>query len=384
MYLVAKDMEQTLTRYLGNTVNAEAVIDCRLSINDALQELWGEHEWPWYQGQSVFQINAPYSTGTVTFDLATRRFTLTGGTWPEWVTYSSIRIGTKDARITKRVSDTIVEIESQSPFLADLLSATTYIIYRNEYPLPTSNNSTIRKMSYIFLEENAYASLQYIPPMEFRSKMPGTFGSVPLYFTVQRDRNPLGGLVIVFWPYPTRQYTARFSYIRAANEVTVWDESNGKISVTAASGTVTGASTAFESLHQGCLLRVGRDGTNLPTPRYGPSPFSEETLIDTVSGATALSVAPAIVTARTSVKYMISNLIDIDQQILNSAFLQQCYFELAKRRKMSDKDISTIDKARSLAIDQAKRKASPNQEITYAGSFSNLRRYAGVWFNIGV
>ncbi len=226
MYLTARDMQDTLMRYLGSQTNPEAVVDCRKAILNALNEIWGKHEWPWYQSQEVMQINAPYQTGTVTYDATTRRFTLTGGTWPSWSTYGCLRIGTKDARVTRIVSSTIIEIEAGTPFLDDIATDTPYVLYRNEYPVPDS----IRKMSYVFLEENAYAPLQYLPSLEFRTKMPGTFGAVPLYYTIQRDRNPLGGLNIVFWPYPTRNFTARFSYIREANEITVWDVNDGKIS----------------------------------------------------------------------------------------------------------------------------------------------------------
>lgn len=381
MNLTAKDMQETVLRYLGGTqVNAETVIDSRSAINDALKELWGEHEWPWYQGQTAMQLDDPYRTGTVTYDSSTRRFTLTGGTWPTWAVYGSIRIETKDARVTERVSDTIIEIEDGTPFTDTFASATSYTLYRNEYPVP----GNIRKISYVFFEQNAYTPLKYLPSLEFRTKMPGSVGSVPIYFTIQKDRQALGGLVIVFWPYPTRAYSARFSYIRCPGDVNVWEESTGKITVANSSTTVNGTNTAFDPILEGALLRVGKDIINLPTNRMGTNPFSEETMIKTYTSSTVLECQPAIVYPRTNVKFVISSLLDIDETIMSSAFTQQCYFEIAKRRKFDDKAVASIDRARTLAVRQAMSKCAPVQELSYAGSFNNLAQYAGVWFNIGL
>lgn len=372
-------------RYLGSQTNAEVVVDCRTAVLNALNEIWGKHEWPWYQNQCVMQINGPYSTGTVTYTAATRRFTLTGGTWPSWSNYACMRIGTKDARVTKIISSTVIEIEDGTPFLDDIAVATNYNLYRNEYPVP--NN--IRKMSYVFLEENAYAPLQYMPPLEFRTKMPGSFGAVPLYYTIQRDRNPLGGLNIVFWPYPTRNFTARFAYVREANEVAYWDENTGKVAVTASGTTVTGTGTAFEAGHastpsSNVIIRIGRDPVNVPTNRHGQYPFSDETLVTTYTSATSLEVSPVFAYSRSNVKYSISSLLDIDEKLMSSMFTLQCYFELGKIRHLADRDVEEIKKMLDLATKDAKSRSNPVQEISYAGTFSNLRRYAGVWFNIGV
>lgn len=377
MYLVAKDMQDLLTRYLGNKVADENLIKVRMSINDALKELWGEHTWSWYQGQTVMQFDAPYETGTITFVYSTLRLTLTGGTWPTWAVYGTIRVGTKYARITKRISDTVVEIESGTSFIADIASATSFKLYRSEYPIAAN----IRKMSYLYVQESGYRSMRYVPPSEYRSIIPGALGNSPAFYTVQRDRQVLGGLVLVVWPFPNRAYTIRYSYIRLPYDVSVWGESTGKIACTADGNSVTGTGTAFESLHAECLLRVGRDALNVPTPRYGQYPYSHETRITDVASTTSLTVEPVHEFTRSNAKYLISNLVDIDEPIMRSAFTQQCFFELAKHEKMDDKSVAVIDKQRSMALQQAKSKNTANPEITYAGSF-NSDLAGSLWFTV--
>src|SRR5690349_11280070 len=100
MNMTARDIQDTALRRLGlNGPDLAATNDCRLAIIDALNELWGKHDSPWYQQQGVIQLNGPYDTGTVTYVAASRRFTLTGGAWPTWAIYGTIRINGRDARV---------------------------------------------------------------------------------------------------------------------------------------------------------------------------------------------------------------------------------------------------------------------------------------------
>ncbi len=122
----------------------------------------------------------------------------------------------------------------------------------------------------------------------------------------------------------------------------------------------------------------------MPTSRYDQYPFSEEKLIHSVTDTThlVLDTAPAI--TRTNVRYCISDLLDIDQNLLSSAFTMQCYYEIGKIRHLADRDVEEVRNQLDLAVKEAKSRSNPVQEISYAGTFSNLRRYAGVWFSINM
>lgn len=378
MIRTASDMQNTLMRWLGAQDNPQSVMDCREAINDALKEIWGKHDWPWYQGQQTLKTDAPESTGTVTFDLATRRFTLTGATWPSWAEYGVIVVGTKFARVDRLVSSTIIEVEDYTQFTADISSATAYKLWRAEYPIP--NN--IRKVSYFTNDSNTNHVVQYIPPLEFSLRKPGLYGTIPLCYTVVKDRRVMNGLNVVFWPSPSQAWTFRFPYVRAPLEVEVWSASEGRIATTAGTKAIVGTDTAFLDAHVGSVLRVGRDATNIPTAKVGLYPRLEEVLIHSVTDGTNLDSRSNLVYTSSNRKYEISSIIDIDETIMASAFIQQCFLQLGNRRNKDGKEMSTINAALMIQVRSAINKSSVPTQISYAGQ--GRQTAINQWFQVGV
>lgn len=377
MNTTASDQQATLLRWLGGDNNEQSLLDCRNSINDALKELWGRYEWPYYAGRQTLIVNAPYQTGTVTFDLATLSFTLTGGTWPAWAEYGHIKIGSNFAKVTRRVSGTVITIEDSTQFTADLVTAQTYGLWRSEYPLP--NN--IRKISYLTNDTNSQHVCEYVTPMEFSTRRPGIYGTVPLQFTVRKDPKLGNGLNICLWPFPSNSWTYRYSFIRSPREVAVWSDSTGKISTTAADATITGASTAFDATYASSILRVGRDGTNPPTGTIGLNPYSEELFIDSVTNTTSLETYNVASYSRSNVKYEISSLLDIDDVTMTSVFLMECYLALGKRRNKDGKEMQMIAGMHAQAVRDAISKSKTASQITYAGQ--GRQSSVSPWYNLG-
>jgi hypothetical protein len=99
----------------------------------------------------------------------------------------------------------------------------------------------------------------------------------------------------------------------------------GTISVITGSNVVTGDGSAFESDMAGALLLIGRDGTNLPTGRYGLNRFAEQRRIHSVSTLTELALTENVSVSRSAVKYVVTDPIDIEPCARN-AFLR--YMEL--------------------------------------------------------
>ncbi len=378
MLVTAADMQNTLIRYMGGDNDEKAIIDCRTAIIDAMKEVWSRYDWPYYMGQATIRTDAPYNTGTITYVAATRTVTLTGGTFPAWGIYGTLVIGNKRARVTRRVSDTVLLIEDGSAFVDDIASATSYTLYRSEYPLPDN----IRKIAYPCIEESQFTMLKYVPALEFRTRNPGVVGSMPQMYTVQKDRS-MQQNVMCFWPYPNRAVTIKYNYVRMPAPIDVWSVQAGKISVTALSSDVVGVGTAFESIHEGCLLRVGKDANNVPTPRHGMHPYSDELLIDAVADATNLVTLSTASISRTNVRLEISSLLDIEDAIMSSLFTLQCYYELGKSRKLQDKDQIIVSRQLEIALKTAKSKANPNSEIIYAGNNLSGQSFGQVWIVIG-
>lgn len=374
--ITAKDLQASMLRYIGGDNSEQSVIDCRSSIDQALLELWGKHDWPWYISNHAIILSEPYSTGTIAYNATTRRFTLTSGTWPTWVEYGVIVVGTKYARITDRISDTVIEIEDGSQFTATIAAGSTYKVYRDEYPLP----SNVRKVSYLTCDNRQQHVARYMPPLEFSTRRAGTYATSPTCFTIQKDRRSGFGLNLVIWPFPTTTTTIRFPYIRSPQTVTTWSYTTGKITTVAASASITGLDTVFDETHVGAVLRVGRDGTNIPTPSYGNSPALQESLIDAYGSATSITTKDAIDYSKTGVKYEISSLIDIDPVVMSRVFEQQCYLILAEKFNKEGREYSTILGAYNKALLNAINKTKTTSRITYAGQPS--RRAAYGWTEV--
>lgn len=373
MNVTASDQQRSLLRYMGAQNDPSAVIDARRAIMEALKEMWGRHDWPYYMGQQPIRLVAPYSTGTVTYEYATRQVTLTGGTWPDWAVYGALVIGTRRARVAKRISDTIIQLEDGTKFTADIATS-TYSLYRAEYPLP----SNIRKVSYVSLEDNSTVVLKYIPPQEFYMYSPTVSGSIPRYYTIQKDRSR-NEVVMSFYPYPVSEQFVRYNFVRMPEEIEVWSETSGKISTVSTTDDVTGNGTAFEDRHEGCLIRIGRNANDVPTALHDMYPFSEEHIVNAVSGATALELFESANNTWTNVKYEISSLLDFDEDVMTSLFNLQCYYELGKHRRLQDKDQIVVARQLEIALKHAKSKSNTTAEIIYAGNNRSGRTSCTHW-----
>lgn len=375
MNITARDMQDSLLRWLGGANNEQSVLDIRTSIDQALCELWGMHDWPWYQGSYTFRTDALYSTGTIAYNASTRRFTLSGGTWPEWVTYGTIKIGTKFARVDTYLSSTVIEIEENTPFTANIAAGTAYELYRTDYPLP----DTVRKVSYLANDDNIRHICNYVPPMEFTRSV-CRVGSIPSIFTVNKDRRVGRGLNLCLWPYPRTAATYRFPYMRAPNRVAVWS-TTGKATVVEDDETIQGINTDFDSNMVDAVFRLGRDGKNEPTESAGLYPAFQETIIDEVVSSTIAEARDVFTGAKTGVMFVISSIIDIDIVAMRTCFERLCYALLAEKRVIPGRDQQMMQAAFQRTLRDAQASTSPVSQITYAGQPGG--RVAYTWFEIG-
>lgn len=376
MNVTAKDMQDAMLRFLGGNNEESTVLDCRSAVIDGLNELWGRHDWPWYLGQHSLRINGPYSTGTIAYDASTRQVTLTGGTWPAWAIYGTFTAEDEYAKVTKVISSTVLELEDGTPLVDNIAAGTAYRLHCSEYPLPEG----IRKISYLTNDDQINHVVKYVLPTEFSTRRPGTYGSKPLVFTIQKDRRQGKGHNIVLFPPPGSDATLRFSYVRAPRPITIWAHSTGTVSVTATDSTITGVGSLFEERHEGTLFRLGRDGSNLPTASFGLYPALQETMVDTYTSATLLEAEDAFDNTVSGRKYVISSLIDIDPLTMLSLLEKECYLKLGEKRNKSIEQMQVLGASHRAALKNAIAKAKPTQQITYAGQ--GINRPDTAWVTI--
>lgn len=375
MNITARDMQDSLLRWLGGSSNEQSILDIRTAIDQALTELWGQHDWPWYISNYTFKTDASVTTGTIAYNAGTRRFTLSGGTWPEWVVYGTIKVGTKFARVESYISSTVIEIEENTQFTSNIAAGTSYELYRTDYPLPEG----VRKVSYMANDDNIKHLVNYRPPLEF-SRSSARVGVIPNIYTVMKDRRPGRGLNLCIWPYPRSSSTYRFPYMRAPSRVAVWS-TTGKASVVEGDTTITGINTDFDDNMLDAVFRLGRDGKNEPTESAGLYPALQETMIQEVTSSTIATARDEFLYEKTGVTFVISSLIDIDIVTMRTVFERLCYVLLGEKRVIPGRDQQSMQAAYMRTLRDAKANSTPSSQITYAGQPGN--RVAYTWFEIG-
>lgn len=297
------------------------------------------------------QLVAPYSTGTITYDSATRALTLAAGTWPSWA---------RDGHV--RISDVVSDIESVSGQVAtldatkspndDIAAGTGYSLFRRWYPLPND----FRSMDGPMDEDNKWRLGTYVSPQEMVrwdrnrnetgniqrwtiGEIPGFYGTAAIGVDPPSNEAQTLDFAYAVWPRKLR-----YSGLGAA-------EKAGAIDVTAGSATVTGTSTTWLDGMVGSILRIGATSSTPVTGEVGIRPYVEQRSIIAVASATSLTLDAVVVTARSGVAYMITDPVDFYRDTW-TALLRTAESELAAAKNWKDR--GTIFARSERAIRRAK------------------------------
>jgi hypothetical protein len=188
---------------------------------------------------------------------------------------------------------------------------------------------------------------------------------VPEHFTVIRDRNITGGLIIVLWPIPSTAEEFRFNYVREPNPIVHWGESDGSVSVNGTA--ITGSNTNFKSSMVGAMIRISKNNLEIPQGPNEKNPFEEEAIISSVTNTTT-AVAMSSFSNLPNRKYEISTILDIDP-IMLEALQAKCYLSLSIRRRMEARMTNQAAANYGALLRQAKLATVPSTETNYAGSW---------------
>ena len=307
---------------------------CRRAIDETYRELPQRARWSYFDRRYTLETDAPYSTGTISFDLTggtyERQLTLSGGTWPTWSRFGRIQMTDAIYDVQERVSDTVLILSERTSPDADFTDQ-TYAINRIEYNLPADCRRVLR----VYSQERRYmipiATIDQIRDsnlVESTSSTPwkvGVHGSTTLY----------GRQALVFNPCPSDDRHFDVWYEISPRPLTTMRESIGTISFSAA--TVTGTDTTFTSAMEGSILRVGASTDKEPTSPMGNrsdngafNPPAFESRIVRVNSATSLLLETSTTTTYTGVKYSISDPIDVEQTSMWTAFLRGAEYALSR------------------------------------------------------
>jgi hypothetical protein len=323
--------------YLGGNTSATGRQDARLAVRRALANLTKAHRWSFYLGRGRIASNAPYSTGTITYDhtggAQERLLTLASGTWPTWATYGNVVLDSVVYEVAERVSDTLLTLSASNNPGADVAAGTSYTLFRDTYVLPADFLGCDRLLN---LNRSCY--LHYAHPREWLERQRITFQTgQPLIWTLTGDPNYAGLLAARFYPPPDDAYQFDFLYQRQPRALALEEYKDGTVSVTSGAATVTGVGTSWGDKHVGAVFRFG-DTSNHPTGLVGQYFYAYERVVMSVESTTSLTLDAVVPETLSAVKYLLSDPIDVEAGVLLTAFQAGIEKELARGRRMKDRE----------------------------------------------
>lgn len=316
----AYDVEESVLDTANGNADDRAVRVARRAIQEAYRDLPRRRLWTYYQTRAVLWTSAPYSTGTVVFDLTggsnERELTLTGGTWPSDAAKGWVVIGAKRYRVASRVSSTVLTLDANYNPGSDIAS-TTYVWYRDTYPLPENCRSIDQLAELEFVLWPSLGTPGELQTLFLQFGDPST----PRQYCLLPDESNPGAMAVMFHPPPDNDYRFEYTYSRRPGAIKNWSYTTGTVSVTGGSASVTGSGTAFNQSMVGSVLRFGT-ASALPTGLEGDSVFAEQGVVKSVESTTALTLYDAADATHTAVKYRLSDRIDIEDGAMYTAFLR--------------------------------------------------------------
>lgn len=320
--------------FLSGQSTVAAQRDVRRVIHEAYRELGGAFGWSWLHKHGRVQLKETYSTGTVGFNSTSRVLTLADGEWPSWAADATVRVDDIPCKVESRTNSTSLVLDSTMNPGQAVADGTSYQVYPTCYTLPHDFLNLIQPWS-----ESAWRNAEEVSydRMMALDRYRSTSGDIRA-FCVRAVEDLHGSHGLYLHPAADEAKTVDYIYQRRGRELryTGHDpaETAGTISVSAA-GAVTGTGTTFDSKMEGAVLRIGIDGTNAPTGLDGLYPYSDQRIIATYTPSASLTL-DGTTTARTDVKYVITDPVDIDLSLAN-AMLACIRKRLAVQRNLKNK-----------------------------------------------
>jgi len=273
-YLTYFDLvESLIVSSYGGPQDAEQR-DIRTAVQRAYSELTTIHEWSHYYQHGRIITQPQYQTGTVAFNVSTNQLTLSNGSWPAWAASGSVSIGRAIAKVDKRVSATVLTLDSTLTFASTLAAGQAYVLYQTDYALPAD----FRNMDEPSNEFNWWSGLYLKPDEAMKLERVGNRSGRPWHWTVLKNPNG-SGCILKLVGYPTAQETLDFTYRRYPRQIRYSGHEPGSRYTITSDGSgnalAVGSPGVFEVSMVGSILRIG-DASNYPGPLESLAPYAAE------------------------------------------------------------------------------------------------------------
>lgn len=354
MYLTYRDAIDHLIDV--NNLDGKDVQDVkrrvRRAVKEACQKLTSIHEWESFRYTGMFETTAPYETGTIAYSASTKRVTLTSGTWPTDAAFGDIIISDSRYLVSRRISDTVIELDEYQRPGSDVASGTSYRWVRPRYVLPLFVGD-IRELTDIAL----LSLLRRIQPDDqFWYSEAWNITGAPSAWALVESRQRPGQWEIWLSSVPADIRRFRYLYQVRWYGTEVEELITGTVSVT--DDVATFSSAVLTDACKGAVLRVSDSTTHLPTSdvgRYDPvtkdviyNPPASEFIITSVTNTTTAVLNQAASSAITAKKFTISSHLQLNTEAMRELFGRMCEYQY---NILSRADMNVVNFSRGLMLD---------------------------------
>lgn len=367
--------------FIGQNNDSLALPGLKRAVSAAYRDICAAKDWSFLHKHGRINLQAPYTTGTITFDLTDgtygRELTIADGEWPSWAATGVVRIDDVLYRVATRESDTVVTLHVDLCPTADVAAGTSYSLYPEYYLLPDRferfDGPWGEATWNLGMEVSASSQLGL-------GRFDQSTGDTN-YFAIRRVDDAYGRMGLYIHPPSDAAETLDFMYKCRPRDLRYSGHDNTVDSVgtitTNGTAAIVGSGTAFNSKMVGAVLRIG-DTSNVPTALDGRYPYAEEHVIGAVTDTTHLTLATDSSLSTGSLKYCITDPLDLHLDVQN-AFTRGVEKHLALVKNMKNK--REIFAAYEEALFRAKGADSRSSQLEVAGSNHPLRDPRSAWFN---
>jgi len=345
---------------IGPGVRREAVVA-------AYEEVIQAHEWLFLRDVHPIQAYASQTTGTISYDHATRIATLTGATFPAWATGEGAALYLDDmfCTVEERLSATQVRLTTGMNPGADV-TAGSYTLFMWFYPLPADVMYTaepVSELSAILGQQVAWGDLARLHRW---TQQTGAFRRWCI------GPNPNGGDAMYVYPAFDSAVRLDLPIKKRPREIrrTGFGPSDCAGTIAVNGTAVIGTGTIFAASMAGAILRIS-DTTVKPDGRNGDTAFFEEREISSVADATHLTLK-ASATSRASAGYRVTDPLSVGRHAWD-AVLKGARKQLGQMADL--KNQAELERAAFLALHQAKAGDAKEQprRVAWSGGYRSYR-----------
>jgi hypothetical protein len=371
MLLTFQDAVESLIDYQGAEPSDTVLRDAKKACIESLREIAAAHVWTYLYKQGRIVTTQPYCQGTVAFQATGGAYpnmlTLTGGTWPTWACWGTVRIWDSNFEVDRRISGSVVTL--RPPLVPyETFAGATYGLYQVAYPMPLDFMS----QDVTFLKQD-FGGMSFVHPREWlmESVNWAVMGD-PIIFTLMADKHTPNGMAMYVAPFPNCQWPIDFIYKRHLAPVDVFRACTGTVSTAAGYPNVTALGANFTpNMACHCVLRVSGVPKCLPTNETGPNPAVWESKITAVPTSQQLVTLDPAPVSLVNMPYTISSYIDVEH-VMEQAYKRRCEYQICVGRKAKNKDAAYADY--KLALASAKSADYRNSFPRTAGCPTSVRK----------